>query len=153
MNSNRTWLAGMLTAAALMAGSAGTSMAAADQTTAQPAPAEGHGPHHHGGMRHLLSQLNLSPEQQASIKTILAGAEPQMNTLHEEMRANRLKLQQTQPTDPSYPSVVAQVTQANGSLHSQLITQKESVRAQVFKVLTPAQQSQLATLQAHRQPR
>ncbi len=41
-----------------------------------------------------------------------------------------------------------QVSQANGSLHSQMITQHEDVRAQMFKVLTPAQQTQLAALQA-----
>lgn len=141
MKSNRTWLAGMLAAAALMAGS-----------VAHSAPPEGHGGHHRDGMQHLLAQLNLSTEQHASIHTILAGAGPQMKSLHEEMRANRLKLRQTQPNDPNYPSVVAQVTQANGSLHSQMIMQKESVRAQVFNVLTPAQQTQLAALQAQQQP-
>jgi Spy/CpxP family protein refolding chaperone len=101
-------------------------------------------------MAHLLAQLNLTPQQQASVKTILAGAAPQMKSIHQEMRANSLKLQQTQPTDPNYANVVAQVTQANGSLHSQMITQREAVRAQVFKVLTPAQQTQLATLQAQK---
>jgi protein CpxP len=149
MNSNRNWLAAsMLAAGALMAGAAGTSIAAADQASTPPAAHEGHGRHHHDGMGHLLAQLNLSAQQQASVKTILAGAKPQMQTLHQELRANRQKLQQTQPNDPNYANVVAQVTQENGSLHSQMITQRESVRAQVFKVLTPAQQTQLATLQA-----
>jgi Spy/CpxP family protein refolding chaperone len=32
-----------------------------------------------------------------------------------------------------------------------MITQRESVRAQIFKVLTPEQQTQLATLQAQMQ--
>jgi protein CpxP len=151
MNSNRTWLAAsMLAAGALLAGAAGTSVAVGQATTAPAAP-EGHGRHHHDGMRHLLAQLNLSAEQQASVKSILAGAKPQIKTLHQELQANRLKLQQTQPNDPNYAAVVAQVTQENGSLHSQMITQKEAVRAQVFKVLTPAQQTQLATLQAQKQ--
>jgi protein CpxP len=76
-----------------------------------------------------------------------------MESLRQEMRANSLKLLKTQPNDPNYANVVAQVTQANGALHSQLITQKEAARAQVFKVLTPAQQTQLAALQAQRQAR
>jgi periplasmic protein CpxP/Spy len=76
-----------------------------------------------------------------------------MKSIHQEMRANSLKLRQTQPNDPNYANVVAQVTQANGSLHSQMITQRETVRAQVFKVLTPAQQTQLAALQAQMQAR
>jgi protein CpxP len=157
MKSNRNLLAGtVLAAGALMATAAGISIAtAADEpTTAAPsAPAAPgpHGWHHRHGAFHLLSKLNLSAEQQASIKTIMANAAPQMKSIHQEMRANSLKLSQTQPTDANYPSVVSQVTQANGSLHSQMITQREAVRAQVFKVLTPAQQTQLAALKAQMQ--
>ena len=155
MKSNRNLLVGTLLAAgALATTAAGISIAtAADEaTTAAPAAPGPHGwHHHHHGAGRLLSKLNLSPEQQASIKTIMANAGPQMKSIHQEMRANSLKLSQTQPTDANYPSVVAQVTQANGSLHSQMITQREAVRAQIFKVLTPAQQTQLATLKAQMQ--
>jgi periplasmic protein CpxP/Spy len=153
MKSNRNLLAGSLLAAgALLAAVTGISIATAADvaTTAPPAPGP-HAWHHHDGAGHLLAKLNLSAEQQASVKTIMANAGPQMKSIHQEMRANSLKLRQTQPTDPNYANVVAQVTQANGSLHSQMITQKEAVRAQVFKVLTPAQQTQLVTLQAQMQ--
>lgn len=157
MKSNRNLLAGILLAGgALATTAAGISIAtAADEpTTAAPAAPGPHGwhHHHHGGF-HMLSKLNLSAEQQASIKTIMANAGPQMKSIHQEMRANSQKLSQTLPTDANYQSVVAQVTQANGSLHSQMITQRESVRAQIFKVLTPAQQTQLATLKAQMQAR
>jgi protein CpxP len=150
MKSNRNLLAGSLLAAgALWAAAASLSIAtAAEEATTAAAPAPGgHAWHHHHGFGHLLAKLNLSAEQQASVKTIMANAGPQMKSIHQEMRANSLKLRQTQPNDPNYANVVAQVTQANGSLHSQMITQKEAVRAQVFKVLTPAQQTQLAALQ------
>jgi periplasmic protein CpxP/Spy len=153
MNSNRHWLAGsLLGAAAVSSAAMGISIAtAADEaTTAAPAAPGPHAWHHHGD-GHLLAKLNLSAEQQAAVKTIMANAGPQMKSLHQEMRANSLKLRQTQPNDPNYANVVAQVTQANGALHSQLITQKEAVRAQVFKVLTPAQQTQLAALEAQMQ--
>jgi periplasmic protein CpxP/Spy len=157
MKSNRNLLAGtVLAAGALVAMAAGISIAtAADEPTtaapAAPAAPGPHGWHHHRGAFHLLSKLNLSAEQQASIKTIMANAAPQMKSIHQEMRTNSLKLSQTQPTDANYPSVVSQVTQANGSLHSQMITQREAVRAQIFKVLTPAQQTQLAALKAQMQ--
>jgi protein CpxP len=156
MKSNRNLLAGSLLAAgALLAAVAGISIAtAADVATTAPAAPAAPGPHawhHHDGAGHLLAKLNLSAEQQASVKTIMANAGPQMKSIHQEMRANSLKLRLTQPTDPNYANVVAQVTQANGSLHSQMITQKEAVRAQVFKVLTPAQQTQLVALQAQMQ--
>jgi Spy/CpxP family protein refolding chaperone len=153
MKSNRNLLAGSLLAAGtLMAAAAGISIATAADTTAAPATAPAapgpHAWHHHHGAGRLLAKLNLTPEQQAAVKTIMANAGPQMKSIHQEMRANSLKLHQTQPTDANYAGVVAQVTQANGSLHSQMITQTESVRAQIFKVLTPEQQTQLVALQA-----
>lgn len=158
MKSNRNLLAGILLAGgALATTAAGISIAtAADETTtAAPAAPGPHGwhHHHHGGIFHMLSKLNLSAEQKASIKTIMANAGPQLKSIHEEMRANSLKLSQTQPTDANYSAVVAQVTQANGSLHSQMIMQREAVRAQIFKVLTPEQQTQLAALKAQMQAR
>ena len=152
MNSNRNLLpAGLLAAAALLTSAAGVSIAtAADE--AVPATPAAAGPHgwRHPGAGHLLAKLNLSAEQQAAVKTIMANAGPQMKSIHQEMRGNSLKLMQTQPTDANYASVVAQVTQANGSLHSQMISQREAVRAQIFKILTPEQRTQLATLQAQR---
>jgi protein CpxP len=156
MKSNRNLLAGSLLAAgALLAAATSISIAtAADEpSTAAAAPGApgGHAWHHHHGFGHLLAKLNLTAQQQASVKTIMANAGPQMKSIHQEMRTNSLKLRQTQPNDPNYANVVAQVTQANGSLHSQMITQKEAVRAQVFKVLTPAQQTQLVALQAQMQ--
>jgi periplasmic protein CpxP/Spy len=167
MNSNRNVLAGTLLGAAALWGAAGISIAAAaDETAAAAAAAAAapaapaasaapgsHGWHHHHGAGQLLSKLNLSAEQQSAVKAIMTTARPQMKSLHEEMRANSLKLRQTQPNDPNYTNVLAQVTQANGALHSQMITQREAVRAQVFKVLTPAQQTQLAALQAQTQAR
>jgi Spy/CpxP family protein refolding chaperone len=155
MKSNRKLLAGtVLAAGALLTAAAGTSNAtAADEaTSATPAAPGPHGWHHHGAGQ-LLSKLNLSAEQQASVKTIMANAGPQMKSIRQEIRANSLKLSQTQPTDANYANVVSQVTQANGALHSQMITQREAVRAQIFKVLTPAQQTQLAVLQAQMQAR
>jgi len=152
MKSIRNLLAGSLMAAAALAtATTGISVAtAADDTTAPAAPGP-HGWHHHAG--HLLSKLNLTPEQQASVKAIMANAGPEMKSIHQQMRANSLKLQNTQPNDPNYANVVAEVTQANGALHSQMISQQAEVRAQVFKVLTPAQQTQLQALQAQRQSR
>jgi Spy/CpxP family protein refolding chaperone len=145
MKSNRKYLAGSLAAGMVLTASAGIAIAA---DTTVPAAYGGwhHHGHHGGGM--MLSKLNLTPEQQAQVKTIMENARPQMKSIGQEMRANGEKLRSTQPTDANYPAVVAQVTQANGSLHSQMITQREAVRAQIYKILTPAQQTQLVALQA-----
>jgi protein CpxP len=143
----------LLTATLLTGGAvltaAGMSMASAadEAATTQPPPGP-HEWHHHGGPWRLLGKLGLNAAQKQQIKEIMTAAHPQMQSLHEQMQANSLKLRQTQPTDPNYASVVSQVSQTEGSLAAQMMTQRADVRAQVFKVLTPAQQGQLATLEA-----
>jgi Spy/CpxP family protein refolding chaperone len=158
MKSIRNVLAATLVSAgALLAAVSGMSVAgAADVSTATAPPGEpggpgapgAHGWRHHGGPGHLLSKLGLSDAQKQQIKGIMTAAHPQMQSLHEQMRANSLKLEQTLPTDPNYSSIASQVSQTHGSLVAQGMTQRAELRAQVFKVLTPAQQTQLTALEA-----
>lgn len=154
MKSNRNPLwATLLAAAAVLTAASGFGLAsAADDATAAPPPPPGaQGPnewHGHGGPWHLLGKLGLSAAQKQQVKDIMTAARPQMQSLHEQMRANSLKLRQTQPTDPNYSSIAAQASQSQGSLVAQMMTQQAELRAQVFKVLTPAQQTQLSALEA-----
>jgi Spy/CpxP family protein refolding chaperone len=152
MKSIRNVLAATLVSAgALLAAVSSMSVAgAADVSTTTPPPGApgAHGWHHHGGPGHLLAKLNLSDAQKQQIKGIMTAAHPQMQSLHEQIRANSLKLQQTLPTDPNYSSIASQVSQTHGSLVAQGMTQRAELRAQVFKVLTPAQQTQLTALEA-----
>jgi protein CpxP len=133
-------------AAAVLTPAAGISMASAADTAAAEAPP---GPHegHHGPWR-LLAKLGLSAAQKQQIKDIMAAAHPQMQSLHEQMRANSLKMREVRPTDPNYASVASLTSQTHGTLSAQMMAQRADLRAQVFKVLTPEQQSQLAALEA-----
>jgi protein CpxP len=152
MKSIRNLLSTLLIAGAVSAAT-GVSMASAanDTTTTQPLPPGPHEGHHHAGPWRLLGKLDLSAAQKQQVKEIMTAARPQMQNLREQMQANRLKLRQTQPTDPNYASVASQVSQTHGSLAAQMMTQRADLRAQVFKVLTPAQQGQLATLEGEMQ--
>jgi Spy/CpxP family protein refolding chaperone len=148
--------ASLLATGALLTAAAGVSMAtAADDAMTTPTPPPGpHGWHgHHHGPWHMLSQLGLSDAQKASIKAIMTNAHPQMESLHEQMHANSLKLRQTAPTDANYSSIAAQVSQTHGSLSAQIMAQQADIRAQIFKVLTPAQQTQLTALEAQMEAR
>jgi periplasmic protein CpxP/Spy len=155
MNSIRNLLTATLVTSGAVLTAAGMSLAsAADEapTTQPPAPPGPHEWHHHEGPWHLLGKLGLNAAQKLEIKEIMTAARPHMQTLHEQMRSNSVKLRQTLPTDPSYAGVVSQVSQTEGSLAAQMMTERAQVRAQVFKVLTPAQQTQLATLEAQMPP-
>ena len=157
MKAMRMVFAGILMAggAFLTATLGASTAAAADDAAAAPPPgAPGAGPHGWGhgpggaGPGHLYSKLGLSAEQQASIKAIMTAARPQMKSLHDQMRANHLKLMQTKPDDPNYGNVVAEVGQSNAALASQRTAQAAELRTQMYAVLTPAQKTQLTALEA-----
>jgi protein CpxP len=149
MKSMRNVLVGtVLAGGAMLTAATSFSIASADDaTTAPPQGAHAPGPHGFGPER-LFSKLGLTAEQQASIKSIMTAAKPRMKSLHEQMRANHLKLMQTKPDDPNYGSVVAEVAQANATLASQRTSQGAELRTQMYAVLTPAQKTQLAALEA-----
>jgi periplasmic protein CpxP/Spy len=152
MKSIRSVVAGTLLAGgAILATATSLSIATAQTTTATTpaaaAPSGPHGPHGFGPGR-MFKKLGLTPEQQAQIKAIFTAAQPQMKSMHEQMRANHLKLMQTKPDDPNYGNVAAEVAQSNATLASQRTTQGAALRTQMYAVLTPAQKTQLATLEA-----
>src|ERR1700736_3666049 len=160
MKPMRMVFAGILMAwGALLTATLGASTAAAadDAAAAMPPPGTpgpgppgwGHGPGG-DGPGHFYSKLGLSAEQQASIKSIMTAAKPQMKGMHDQMRANHLKLMQTKPDDPNYGNVVAEVAQSNAALPSQRTTRAAELRTQMYAVLTPQQKTQLATLEARR---
>ena len=159
MRSIRNLLgATLLTTGAVMTAAAGLSIASAQTTTATAntptEPSDGHhGWHHHRGPWQMLRQLGLSDAQKAQVKSIMTAAKPELQSLHQQMRTNMEKLQQTAPTDANYSTIASQVSQTHGSLSAQMLTQQANIRAQIYKVLTPAQQTQLATLQAQRAAR
>jgi Spy/CpxP family protein refolding chaperone len=134
----------LLAGGALLTAAASFGIADAQTATTTTAPSNPHG----WGPGRIYGKLGLTAEQQASINAIFTAAKPQMQSLHQQMKANHLKLTETSPDDPNYASVVQEVSAANATLAAQRTTASENVRAQIHALLTPAQKTQLAALQA-----
>jgi protein CpxP len=139
-----------IAAAILAAGVASIAMAAQSAPPAAEAPPAPMGPMHEGNFspRHLYEELGLSAEQKASSDAIFAAKGPALKNLHEQMRTNMEKLHEMSPDDPKYRDTVSQLAQTNGSLMTQLISAEGDMRAQLFAILTPAQRTQLAAIEA-----
>jgi len=127
-----------------------TAQTTPDATTTPPA-----GPHHREhrghdfGPAHIFFKLDLTAEQKESMKSILTESEPAMRSLHEQMRANMEKLHQTTPDDAAaYGAAVTEVSQSAGALHTQMVAADAALYAKLYALLTPAQKTQLAALQA-----
>ena len=118
------------------------------EAAAAPAEQHWHGGHRHGGLRHVLAQLDLTADQQAQVRSILAQAKPRFQALMASSRANRESLASTAPTDhPAYDTLLA-ASKANAASRIQL---RSDVWAQVYAVLTPAQQARIPGIVAAQQ--
>lgn len=121
---------------------------------AQPGPQDG-GWGHHGGRHGMmeLHKLNLSDAQKASIKQIMKSSFERNKDQRQALRQQRDAFEAMKPTDPGYQAAATSLAQAEGAATTARVQQMANVRAQVYNVLTPAQQSQLASMKAQQQAR
>ena len=119
-------------------------------STTTTAPATGHKWHrHHGGFMlgmtlRATKQLNLTADQQASIKTILSTARAQAKAAH---AANASSVDMTvlaNPGDPNYATAL----QSAKTLASTRIQNQSELQGQIYNVLTAQQKAQLPTVLA-----
>ena len=152
MKSNRNFallvvaLAAASSAAGIAAAQTGSSDASIDATTT---PTGGHHWHgHRGGLLlgmtlRATKQLNLTAEQQASIKTILSNARAQAKA----DRASEPAVDMTvlgNPGDPNYASAL----QNAKTLAANRLQRQSQLQAQIYDVLTAEQKAQLPTVLA-----
>lgn len=103
-----------------------------------------HGGHRHGHseFRHVLSQLNLTPEQQTQIKAIVAQAKADAASRHADSRSNREALMSMSPNDPNYPAMLA-TEKSNAAAR---IQRASDLKTQIYAVLTPDQQARIPSI-------
>ena len=133
-----------------VAGIANAQTTTPSTTTTTTAPATGHKWHrHHGGFMlgmtlRATKQLNLTADQQASIKTILSTARAQAKAAH---AANASSVDMTvlaNPGDPNYATAL----QSAKTLAGTRIQNQSELQGQIYNVLTAQQKAQLPTVLA-----
>lgn len=111
----------------------------------------GHRGGHHGQM--MLSKLNLTDAQRASIKQIYQTQRAQGRTQWTALRQQRQAFESMIPTQAGYQAAAASLAQASGQATQARVQQQANLRARIYAVLTPAQQMQLASLKQQRETR
>ena len=132
---------------------------ASAQTTTTPsttttAPATGHKwhGHHHGGFLlgmtlRATKQLNLTADQQASIKTILSTARAQAKAAHAAGASTVDMTALANPGDANYATALQTAKTASATR----IQNESEIQGQIYNVLTAAQKAQLPTVLASMQ--
>jgi Spy/CpxP family protein refolding chaperone len=132
--------AGVLIAALASIG-AGIAVAAPATNANTPAAAAAGHWHHHGSMLvgamlHATRQLDLTAEQQQSIKSLLATARSQ----HESSAGAAPDLSRlANPGDPNYAAAI----QSAKTLAADRIQRESDLQNQIYNVLTPQQKAKL----------
>ena len=104
-----------------------------------------HGNRRGGGMKKILEQLNLTPEQSQKIDAIHEQFHSDKESLFEEMRTNHQEMRSLFASDASSQELRKQ-HQKIQDLHQQLGNNRFETMLQVREILTPEQRSQLAEL-------
>jgi len=117
-------------------------------TTAPNGGHKWHGRHgHHGGLLGLTlrasKQLNLTAEQQASIKSILSNARAQAKAAHAAAAPMDMTVLGN-PGDPNYATAL----QSAKTRASNRIQSESELQGQIYNVLTAQQKAQLPTVLA-----
>ena len=138
-------------AAAGIASAQSTTSTPSTSTTTTTAPAGGHKwhGHHRGGFLlgmtlRATKQLNLTADQQASIKQILSTARAQAKAAHAAGQAPVDMTVLANPGDPNYATAL----QSAKTLAANRIQSQSELQAQIYNVLTTQQKAQLPTVLA-----
>lgn len=124
-------------------------------TVAIAAPGGGHG-HGRGGHDHgqmMMHKLNLTDAQKASVKQIISSHREQNKGARQALRQQRQAFEAMTPGQAGYQAAAASLAQASGQATQARVQEMANVKAQIYALLTPAQQAQAATLQAQAQAR
>ncbi|MEP6789599.1 MAG: Spy/CpxP family protein refolding chaperone [Acidobacteriota bacterium] len=132
---------GIIAAALLITGAV---FVIAQKAGRKDGPGFGHG--HGSGFALALRGLDLTDEQKAKVKEIMDASKASVEPLMQQMRDNHAKIAAL-GTDGKFdqPQVEA-LAHLQGSITSQMILEREKVKAQVFAILTDEQKAKAAEM-------
>lgn len=90
-------------------------------------------------LERMTEQLNLTKDQQASVREILKKFEPKMRELMDKMRTSREALRKQTDDGKADDKQVQKLAQEQGQLMAETIVQRTRIDAEIQKVLTDAQ--------------
>lgn len=126
------------------------------QTTDQPEGKRGFGKKgfgKRGGHARMFRALDLTEEQKTQIRQIRQASREKIQPIREQMKANRQRLAELSAGGTFDQAQVQAVAAQQGSLTAQMIVERESVKSQIFQILTPEQKAKAAELREQRKQR
>ena len=94
-------------------------------------------------LEHMADHLDLTDEQRDAVKNILQAAQPEVEALRDQVRANRDAIKELDPTDAADMAEVNNIAISNGELATNGTLLAVRIRGEVHAVLTDDQIAKL----------
>ena len=104
-------------------------------------------------MMRMARELGLTPEQRTQMRGLVQASRPKMEALRGQLRAERLKLREADPSAKGYDALVASSSKRIGELTAQRVQQQAQLQRQVWQLLTPEQRAKAETKKAEAKKR
>jgi Spy/CpxP family protein refolding chaperone len=101
----------------------------------------------------MTHRLNLSEDQQAQVKQILAAEKPTMLPLVKQLAQTRRQLRQLEEGGTFDEAKVRALASQQAQTMTDLIVERSKVKSEIFKLLTPEQKAKAVQLMDRREAR
>ena len=98
----------------------------------------------------MADELNLSIEQQDSLRGLIAEFEPSWESLSARARAGRAKMMGMTPDDPKYALATQEASQQAAAIAAEMVLLTSDFQARAYALLTEEQRQRLEELKSER---
>ena len=106
-----------------------------------------------GDFRHMLRQLDLTPDQHSQVKAIFEKEKPAMKPLMQQMRQNHQAMKALEASGPFDEAKTRALATQNAQTIIELQVQHARIKSEMMQVLTPDQRTKFQQLQSEHQGR
>jgi len=98
------------------------------------------------GMRGMMQQLNISPDQQAAMKPLMMQKRSTMQPLRQQMMQINQTINQLDTASPTYKSDIFSLAEKKAGLVHRMVIERGEMRMKLDAILNPEQRNQLKEL-------
>jgi len=106
-----------------------------------------------GDFRHMLRQLDLTPDQHSQVKAIFEKENPALQPLMQQMRQNRQAMKALEASGPFDEAKTRALATQNAQTMIELQVAHARMKSEIMQILTADQKAKLAQIEANREAR
>ncbi len=106
-----------------------------------------------GDFRHMLRQLDLTPDQHSQVKAIFEKEKPTLQPLMQQMRQNHQAMKALEASGPFDEAKTRTLATQNAQTMIELQVEHARMQSEIMQILTADQKAKLAQIEANKAAR